>query len=272
MAEPFGDATPSGDATVHPTAIVEDGARIGAGSTVGPFCHLGPQVVLGEGCQLVSHAVVAGDTQLDANCRVFPFASLGHEPQDLKYRGEPVRLRIGARCTFREGVTVNPGTVGGTSQTTIGDDCTLLANAHVAHDCTLGNRVVFSNNVMLAGHCTVGDGVIFGGGAAAHQFCRIGRLAFVGGIAGVEGDVIPFGMALGNRAYLGGLNLVGLKRAGAERASIHALRAAYRDLFSGAAPVAENAERLRESATDPAVLDVLDFIAQGGGRALCTPR
>ena len=260
------------DAHVHPTAIVEDGARIGAGSRVGPFSHVGSNVVLGENCTLVSHAIVAGDTMVEEGCRIFPFASIGHEPQDLKYRGEPVRLRIGRRCTFREGVTVNPGTAGGTSQTTIGDDCTLLANAHVAHDCTLGDRVVFSNNVMLAGHCTVGDNVIFGGGAAAHQFCRIGHHAFVGGLAGVEGDVIPFGMALGNRAYLGGLNVVGMKRSGMAREAIHAVRAAYRDLFAGDVPVAQKAATLRESATDPAVLDILDFIEAGSGRALCTPK
>lgn len=258
--------------TVHPTAIVEDGAAIGEGARIGPFCHVGSQVVLGRDVTLVSHAVVAGDTVLGDRCRVFPFASLGHEPQDLKYRGEPVRLRIGARCTFREGVTVNPGTAGGSAETTIGDDCTLLANAHVAHDCQLGDRVVFSNNVMLAGHCTVGCDVIFGGGAAVHQFCRIGRNAFVGGIAGVEGDVIPFGMALGNRAYLGGLNLVGMKRSGMDRASIHAVRGAYRDLFAGDVPVAEKAVAMRDRATDPAVRDILDFVVAGRGRALCTPR
>ena len=258
--------------TAHPTAIIEDGASIGEGARIGPFCYVGPGVVIGRDVELKSHVVIAGDTALGDGCRVFPFASLGHEPQDLKYRGEPVSLRIGNRCTFREGVTVNPGTAGGASQTTIGDDCTLLANAHVAHDCVLGDRVVFSNNVMLAGHCTVGDDVIFGGGAAAHQFCRIGRNAFVGGLAGVEGDVIPFGMALGNRAYLGGLNLVGMKRAGMDRASIHAVRAAYRDLFAGDQPVAEKAAELRERNSDAAVRDILDFVVAGRGRALCTPR
>ena len=257
---------------IHPTAIVEDGAEIGEGARIGPFCHVGSQVVLGREVTLVSHAVVTGDTVLGEGCRVFPFASLGHEPQDLKYRGEPVRLRIGHRCTFREGVTVNPGTAGGTAQTTIGDDCTLLANAHVAHDCTLGDRVIFSNNVMLAGHCTVGADVIFGGGAAAHQFCRIGRNAFVGGLAGVEGDVIPFGMALGNRAYLGGLNLVGMKRAGMPRDAIHAVRAAYRDLFAGDVPVLEKAAGMRSENIEPAVSAILDFVIAGRGRALCTPR
>ena len=269
-ARPLGEI--GSDVQIHPTALVEDGAQIGAGSRIGPFSHVGAQAVLGEGTTLVSHAVVAGDTVMGQGCRVFPFASIGHEPQDLKYGGEPVRLRIGDRCTFREGVTINPGTAGGTSQTTIGNDCTLLANAHVAHDCTLGDRVVFSNNVMLAGHCTVGDNVIFGGGAAAHQFCRIGHHAFVGGLAGVEGDVIPFGMALGNRAYLGGLNVVGMKRSGMARGSIHAVRAAYRDLFGGDAPVAQKAAALRESASDPAVRDILAFIEAGSGRALCTPK
>ena len=256
---------------VHPSAIVEDGARLGAGTTIGPFCHVGPQVVLGEGCTLLSHAVVAGDTAMGDGCRVFPFASIGHAPQDLKYRGEPVRLRIGARCTFREGVTVNPGTAGDRSVTTIGDDCLLLANAHVAHDCTLGDRVIFSNNVMLAGHCTVGSDAILGGGAAVHQFARIGRNAFVGGIAGVEGDLIPFGIALGNRAYLGGLNLVGMKRAGIARESIAATRAAYRELFAGDRPVAEVAGTMRDHA-DPCVREIVSFILADNARALCTPR
>ena len=256
---------------IHSTSVVEDGARIGEGCRIGPFCHVGAQVVLGAGCELKSHAVVAGDTHLGEGCRVFPFASLGHEPQDLKYAGEPVRVRIGARCTFREGVTVNPGT-GEDGLTAIGDDCTFLANAHVAHDCRVGNRVVFSNNVMLAGHCTVGDFAIFGGGAAAHQFCRIGHHAFIGGIAGVEGDVIPFGMALGNRAYLGGINVVGMRRAGLSNGTIRAVRSAYRELFAGERPVKETAREMREGASDPQVLNMLDFVLAETSRALCTPK
>lgn len=256
---------------VHPTSLVEDGAVLEAGVRIGPFCHVGPQVHLGSGVELVGHVSLAGDTSVGAQCRIFPFASIGHEPQDLKYAGEAVRLEIGARCLIREGVTMNPGTGGGGGETIIGDDCTFLANSHVAHDCRIGNRVVFSNNVMLAGHCTVGDFAIFGGGSAAHQFCRIGHHAFIGGLAGVEGDVIPFGMAIGNRASLNGLNLIGMKRMGIERPSIHAVRGAYKDLFDGSAPVQQRASALAEAASDPLVLDMLAFVQSGGDRALCTP-
>ena len=261
-----------GDAEVHPSSVVEDGAVLGAGCRIGPFCHVGPQVVLGEDCELLSHAVVAGDTRLGEGCRVFPFASIGHAPQDLKYAGEPVQLRIGARCTFREGVTVNPGTAADRSLTRLGDDCLLLANAHVAHDCTLGDRVIFSNNVMLAGHCTVGDGAILGGGSAVHQFARIGRGAFIGGMAGVEGDVIPFGMALGNRAYLGGLNLIGMKRSGVARESINAVRAAYKRLFDENTTVAEAGRALLEESEDAFVREIAAFVTSDTSRSLCTPR
>ena len=257
---------------VHPSSVVEDGAVLGEGVRIGPFCHVGPQARLGDGCELVSHAVVAGDTHLGEGCRVFPFASIGHAPQDLKYAGEPVQLRIGARCTFREGVTVNPGTAGDRTVTTIGEGCLLLANSHVAHDCTLGDGVILSNNVMLAGHCSVGDGAIFGGGSAVHQFSRIGRHAFIGGLAGVEGDVIPFGMALGNRAYLGGLNLIGMKRTGVPRDSINAVRHAYKRLFDGAATVAEQADALRAESDDAFVREIAEFIVAENSRALCTPK
>ena len=257
---------------IHPSSVVEDGAVLGENVRIGPFCHVGPDVVLGSGCELLSHAVVAGDTVLGDACRLFPFASIGHAPQDLKYSGERTQLRIGDRCTFREGVTVNPGTAGDRSLTRIGNDCFLLANAHVAHDCELGDRVIFSNNVMLAGHCTVGDGAILGGGAAVHQFARIGRQAFVGGMAGVEGDVIPFGMALGNRAYLGGLNLIGMKRNGVPRESINAVRYAYKSLFDGKDTVAASAARLLDETDDPYVREIASFVLFDTSRSLCTPR
>lgn len=259
------------ETVVHPSAVVEAGAELGAGVRIGPFCHVGSQVKLGDGCELVGHVSIAGDTSLGEGARVFPFASIGHEPQDLKYAGEPVQLTIGARCMIREGVTMNPGTGGGGGVTRVGDDCTFLANSHVAHDCIVGNRVIFSNNVMLAGHCVVGDAVIFGGGSAAHQFCRIGHHAFIGGLAGVEGDLIPFGMAIGNRANLSGLNLIGMKRMGLERASIHAVRGAFKELFDGSAPVQQRAAQLKVDASDALVIEMLDFVLAGGDRALCTP-
>ncbi len=204
---------------------------------------------------------------------MFPFSSLGHEPQDLKYRGEASTLEIGSDCIIREGVTMNPGTAHGGLSTRVGDNSVFLANAHVAHDCQVGSHVVFSNNVMLAGHCQVGDHVILGGGAAVHQFVRIGRCAFVGGMAGVEHDVIPYGMALGNRAYLAGLNLVGLKRRGFSREQIHSLRRAYRLLFAAEGTLKERVEDMASEFADHAeVQEILRFVREGGDRAVCVPR
>ncbi|MEZ5789468.1 MAG: acyl-ACP--UDP-N-acetylglucosamine O-acyltransferase [Nitratireductor sp.] len=259
--------------SIHPSSIVEDGAQLGEGVRIGPFCHVGPRVVLGDGVELISHVSLAGNTSIGPRTRIWPFASIGHEPQDLKYRGEENSLRIGADCMIRENVTMNPGTAGDEGVTIVGDRCVFLTSSHVGHDCVLGNGVVFSNNVMLAGHCKVGDHVIIGGGAGIHQFCRIGNNAFVGGLAGVENDVIPFGMALGNRAYLGGLNLIGMKRAGISRESIHNTRRAFKEMFSGEKPLQELVGGLDpELAADPVVAMIRDFILKGGDRAFCTPR
>jgi UDP-N-acetylglucosamine acyltransferase len=258
---------------IHPSAVVEDGARLGADIDIGPFCHVGPHVALGDGVRLVSHVSLAGDTSVGARTRVFPFASIGHPPQDLKYRGEPVRLIVGDDCLIREGVTMNPGTEGGGSETVVGPRCVFLANAHVAHDCRLGEGVILSNNVMLAGHCQIGDFAIMSGGAAAHQFVRIGAHAFVGGLAGVEHDLIPFGMALGNRAALAGLNVVGLKRHGFSREAIHQLRRAYKTLFAGQGTLKERVSDVAEAYPDQeAVQQIVAFLRQGGDRAICIPR
>jgi UDP-N-acetylglucosamine acyltransferase len=258
---------------IHASAIVESGASIGADVSIGPFCHVGSQVTLDDGVELKSHVVVAGNAKIGARTRIFPFASVGHEPQDLKYAGEPNSLTIGSDCTIREGVTINPGTAGDISTTVIGDRCVFLANSHVAHDCLVGNNVIFSNNVMLAGHCKVDDGVIIGGGAGIHQFCRIGRNAFIGGLAGVENDVIPYGIALGNRAYLGGLNIIGMKRAGIARDSIHDARKAFKQLFSSGKPLADALKEIESKlGSDPVVETIIGFISSGGDRALCTPR
>jgi UDP-N-acetylglucosamine acyltransferase len=258
---------------VHPSAYVEPGAKLGEGVTIGPFCCVGPEVELGDGVRLLSHVTVAGRTTIGPRTRIFPFSSIGHEPQDLKYRGELSHLVIGADCLIREGVTMNPGTAAGGMLTSVGDRSTFLANAHVAHDCRVGNDVIFSNNVMLAGHCRVGDFVILGGGAAVHQFVRIGAHAFVGGLAGVENDVIPYGMALGNRAHLAGLNLVGLKRRGFSREQIHDLRRAYRLLFAAEGTLKERVEDVAgEFASHAQVHEILDFIRNGADRAVCVPR
>ena len=261
------------DARIHPSAIVEPGARLGAGVRIGPFCHVASEVALGDGVQLISHVSLAGVTTIGARTRVFPFASIGHEPQDLKYRGERVSLKIGEDCLIREGVTMNPGTAGGGGETNIGSRCVFLANSHVAHDCRIGNDVILSNNVMLGGHCQIGDFAILGGGAAAHQFVRIGAHVFVGGLAGVENDIIPFGIALGNRASLAGLNFVGLKRRGFSHEAVHALRRAYKQLFAPTGTLKERAEDVAEAFPDEeAVQQMVAFLRAGGDRAICMPR
>jgi UDP-N-acetylglucosamine acyltransferase len=234
---------------------------------------VGADVSLGEGVELKSHVVVTGRTTIGARCRIFPFASIGHQPQDLKYKGEPSTLSIGSDCLIREGVTINPGTEGGGMVTTIGNGCAFLANSHVGHDCRVGNNVIFSNNVMLAGHCEVGDFAILGGGAAVIQFARVGQHAFLGGMSGLEQDLIPYGMALGNRAYLSGLNIVGLQRRGFSRSEIHDLRRAYRLLFAQEGTLLERVDDVAEEFKDhPTVMEIVAFIKAGGKRSMCTPK
>jgi len=261
------------DAEIHPTAVVEPGAVLGAGVSIGAFCHVGAHVELAPGVQLVSHVAVAGRTKIGARGRLYPFASIGHPPQDLKYRGEDSSLEIGADCLIREGVTINPGTRGGGMLTKIGDRCVFLAHSHVGHDCRLGSDIVLSNNVMLAGHVIIDDFAILGGGSAVHQFTRIGAHAFLGGLSGLEHDLIPFGLASGNRARLAGLNLVGLKRRGFTRETVHDLRRAYRLLFAAEGTLAERIDDVATAFQDSArVREILDFLRAGGDRAICTPQ
>jgi len=258
---------------VHPAAVVEDGARLGADVRIGPYCMVGREVSLGDGCELISHVVVAGRTTIGPRTRIFPFASIGHQPQDLKYKGEPSTLAVGADCLIREGVTMNPGTAGGGMATTVGDGCTFLANSHVGHDCHIGNSIIFSNNVMLAGHCTIGNFAIVGGGSAIIQFTRVGAHSFIGGMSALENDLIPYGMALGNRAHLSGLNIVGLQRRGFSREQIHSLRRAYRLLFADEGTLKERVEDVAaEFSEHPIVQEIVAFIRAGGKRSVCTPR
>jgi len=259
--------------TIHPTAIVDENANIGEGSSIGPYCVIDGEVTVGSNSTLLSHVVLSGRTTIGAGARIYPFASIGHQPQDLKYHGEPSTLEIGENCIVREGVTINPGTEGGGLRTVIGNNCAFLANSHVGHDCDIGQNVIFSNNVMLAGHCTVGDFVIIGGGAAVIQFARIGAHSFVGGMSALENDLIPYGMALGNRAYLSGLNIVGLTRRGFSREDIHDLRRAYRLLFAAEGTLKERTEDVAEAyGAHPIVQEIIEFIRVGGKRSLCTPR
>lgn len=258
---------------IHPSAIVEDGARLGDGVVVGPFSFVGADVSLGEGVELSSHVVVTGRTTVGARTRIFPFASIGHQPQDLKYKGEPSTLEIGSDCLIREGVTINPGTAGGGMRTIVGNACAFLANSHVGHDCRVGDNVIFSNNVMLAGHCEVGDFAILGGGAAVIQFARVGAHSFLGGMSGLEQDLIPYGMALGNRAYLSGLNIVGLQRRDFSRSQIHDLRRAYRLLFAQEGTLLERVADVAEEFKDhPTVMEIIAFIRAGGKRSMCMPK
>ncbi|MCP8882283.1 acyl-ACP--UDP-N-acetylglucosamine O-acyltransferase [Devosia sp. XJ19-1] len=258
---------------VHSTAIIADGARLGSGVRVGPYSIVGARVVLGDNVELVSHVVVEGNTSIGAGTRIFPFASVGHQPQDLKFHGEDSRLEIGENCTIRESVTINPGTEGGGMVTRIGDNCLMMANAHVAHDAIVGNNVVMANYVGIAGHVHVGDNVIFGGTCVIHQFTRIGAHAFIGAQSMVDGDVIPYGMALGNRATLTGLNLVGLKRRKFDREAIHRLRAAYRQIFASEGTLRERVEDAAELfRDDELVQDVVAFIADAKDRPILLPR
>ena len=259
-------------AVIHPTAIIEDGALIGENVRIGPFCTVGKDVVLRDDVQLVSHAVVGGKTEIGRGCRIFPMAVIGGLSQSLHEAGEDSTLTIGDNCTMREGVTINMGTVGGGGKTVIGSNCLFLANSHVAHDCILGNGIVMSNNVMLAGHVQVGDKAILGGGCAVHQFGRIGRQAFIGGLSAVNYDVIPYGMLNGNPGILGGLNVVGMSRSGMERATIHRVRRAFKQIFEGDSNIRNNAAAIRDEYADCAeAMEILDFIAAESDRAISSP-
>lgn len=258
------------DAAIHPTAVIETGARIGAGVRIGPFCVIGSRVRLGDGVELKSHVVVAGDTAIGDGTVVFPFASIGEVPQDLKYRGEEVRLEIGARNRIREYVTVNPGTAGGGGLTRVGNDGLFMAGCHVGHDCLLGDRVILVNNASLAGHCQLGDDVIVGGLSGVHQWVRIGRGAMIGAVTMVTADVIPFGLVQGPRGTLDGLNLVGLKRRGASRAEIVELREMLDRL--GAGSFRDTARQMAESEAGDMVREVLDFILGPSDRSFLAPQ
>ena len=258
---------------IHPTAVVDPAATLGDAVSIGPFCVVGPQVSLGDGVRLESHVVVEGKTAIGGGTRIFPFASIGHIPQDLKFHGEESRLEIGRDCTIREHVTMSPGTSGGGMLTRVGDNCLIMVGAHVAHDCLIGDHVILVNNATLGGHVEIGDHAILGGLSAVHQFVRIGEHAFIGGMAGVEQDVIPFGMVVGERGHLNGLNLVGLKRRGFDRQAIHGLRQVYRTLFQGDGELADRVDAVaRSHGEDGPIGQLLEFLRQSGKRGVVQPR
>jgi len=258
---------------IHPTAIIDPAAKLGANIEIGPYCVVGPKVQLADNVRLFSHVVVDGRTSIGAYTVVYPFASLGSPPQDLKYKGEDSALEIGSHNQIREYVTINPGTEGGGMLTRVGNHCLFMISAHVAHDCQVGDHVILANNAAIAGHVSVGDYAIIGGLSAVHQFVRIGAHAMIGGATGVENDVIPFGMVKGDRGHLAGLNLIGLERRGFGREDVRDLRSAYRMLF---APEGTMAERLEEVARlyegQEHILSVVEFIRTRTSRALCQPR
>jgi UDP-N-acetylglucosamine acyltransferase len=258
---------------IHPTAIVAPGASLAEDVVIGPYCIVGEAVVLGFGVSLQSHVVVDGRTTIGEGTRLFPFASIGLEPQDLKYQGEASSLVIGHHNTIREYVTISPGTKGGGMVTRVGDHCLLMVGAHVAHDCQIGDHVIMANNATLAGHVAVEDYALLGGLSAVHQFVRIGRHAMIGGMSGVERDVIPYGVVMGDRARLTGVNIVGMQRRGFSREAIHGLRSAYQLLFSGDGTLSDRVNEAagRYSGIAP-VDDIIAFIRADSSRAICQPK
>lgn len=265
------DTTPI-NLRIHATALVHSGAEIGRDVEIGPYCTVGPNAVLEEGVRLVSHVVVDGHTTIGAHTKVHPFASLGLPPQDLKYKGEPTKLIIGHHNIIREHATMHVGTVQGHGETRVGNHCFFMVGSHVAHDCVVEDHVILINSVALGGHVHVGEYAIIGGLSGVHQYVRIGKHAMIGGVTGVEKDVIPYALAMGNRAKLTGLNLVGLKRRGFSREDIRSLRTAYGLLF---APGGTMAERLNEVsdlfAGHAGVMDIINFIRVDSTRPICTP-
>ncbi len=257
---------------IHATAIIEPGAELAPGVVVGPYSFVGSGVVLDENVRLLSHVVVSGRTNVGEGTTIYPFASIGHQPQDLKYKGEPSTLEIGCNNTIREHVTMNPGTEGGGMVTRVGDDCLFMVGSHVAHDCHIGNNVIMANNATLGGHVEVGDFAVLGGLCGVHQFVRIGPHAMIGGMSGVENDVIPYGSVMGNRAYMSGLNIVGLKRRGFSREVIHTLRTAYRLLFAQEGTLSERVDDVAEMyhENEP-VMEIVAFVRKDSSRAVCQP-
>ncbi len=257
---------------IHPAAVVEQGAQVGQGARIGPFCHVGPDVVIGDNVELTSHVSVMNATTIGEGTKISPHAALGGPPQDAKHKGSVTRLEIGRNCTIRECVTMHAGSDSATGVTTVGDGGFFLAYSHVAHDCIVGSNVTLTNNATLGGHCEIGDHVIVGGLTGVHQFVRVGRRAFLGGCSAVMGDVIPFGMVVGNRARLHGFNIVGMRRSGIPRSEILRLREAYRRIFDPAHPVAVNLKKAAvEFADAPDVMEIITFMTDRGKRYYCVP-
>ena len=256
---------------IHNSSVIDKKAKIGKEVKIGPFCYIGSKVQIGEGVELISNVHIEGNTKIQKGTKIFPVASIGTVPQDLKYQGEANSLEIGENNTIREYVTINPGTEGGGRKTIIGNNCLLMISSHVAHDCHIGNNVVIANNVPLGGHVTIEDSVVIGGNSAVQQFTRIGRLAMIGGMTGVLKDVIPFGLSFGNRNYLRGINLIGLKRKKYDYKKIMELDAAFKKIFSSK-NLHENLSKINgEYKGNDLVKEVITFIEKDKKRPICTP-
>ena len=256
---------------IHKSSVIDKGAKIGKDVKIGPFCYIGSKVQIGDNAELVSNIHIEGNTKIGNGTKIFPFASIGTQPQDLKYKGESNSLEIGENNVIREYVTINPGTAGGGNKTVIGNNCLFMISSHVAHDCKIGNNVVIANNVPLGGHVTVEDSVVIGGNSAVQQFTRIGRLAMIGGMTGVLKDVIPFGLSFGNRNHLKGINLIGLRRKKYENKKILELDEAYKKIFSSN-NLQENISKINgEYKGNELVQEVTKFIEKDKKRPICTP-
>ena len=257
---------------IHKSSVIDSKAKISENVKIGPFCYVGPNVILNENVELVSNVHIEGNTNIGKGTRIFPFASIGTQPQDLKFNNEENSIEIGENNLIREYVTINPGTAGGGSKTSIGNNCLFMISSHIAHDCKVGNNVVIANNVPLGGHVTLEDSVVIGGNSAVQQFTRIGRLAMIGGMTGVLKDVIPFGLSIGNRNYLQGLNLIGLRRKNYENKKIMGLDKAYKEIFSSK-NLHENLSRINgEYKDNELVTEVIRFIEKDKKRPICAPK
>ena len=256
---------------INKTAIIDNKAKVSSSANIGPYSVIGPNVEIGEDVIIHSHVNISGNTIIGRRNKIYPFASIGNDPQDLKYNGEKTKLIIGKNNKIREYVTIHPGTEGGGGLTKIGDNCLFMISSHVAHDCLIGNDVIIANNVPLGGHVTIEDNVVIGGNSAVQQFTRIGKLAMVGGMTGVLNDVIPYGLSIGNRNYLQGLNLIGLRRSNLNNKDILGLTEAYKEIFA-TKNLTDNLIKLNgEFKENPLVKDVIEFITKDKKRSICTP-
>ena len=257
---------------IHKSSIIDPKAKISKNVKVGAFCYIGPDVILGENVELISNVHLEGNTNIGKGTRIFPFASIGTQPQDLKFDNEKNSITIGDNNIIREYVTINPGTKGGGGTTVIGNNCLFMISSHVAHDCKIGNNVIIANNVPLGGHVSIEDSVVIGGNSAVQQFTRIGRLAMIGGMTGVLKDVIPFGLSIGNRNYLQGLNLIGLRSKKYENQKIMGLDKAYKKIFSST-NLYENLNKINgEYKDNELVNEVIAFIEKDKKRPICSPQ